>query len=276
MAYPAACQRLRVGGTVSGSTITGGTLIETYGINFSTWEGMLSIPGRSSTNPVNPNRDGVIPRVGGADRPGKLWRERFMTFQMTAFNRDAAGLITLIDGKDAELEANMDSIAELLLASDDLVVLERDMADGTTRFIEVEFGGASTPITRGPIFGASHASYGMAIPMVAPYPFWQSETEFAQAVPGTLSNTGTAPINNPIITFSAAGSLTHDEHSATLTALDACVVDLRRSQAVITQGGSRADNLIRRNKPWWVRFPLGDSTLSGSNVSLTYRLQYLI
>lgn len=274
MAYPVACQRIRVGGTVSGSTITGGTVIESGALNLLTWEGLLGVPNRSATNLVNPNRDGAIPRIGGVDRPGKLWRERFMTLQLVARNRDADGNITT--SKDEHLDANLDDIASLFLASDDLVVLERDMADGTTRFIEVEFSGAATPITRGQVFGSSHAAYSMQLPMTAPYPFWQSSVEQTIAAPGALTNTGTAPIGNPIITFSAAGSLTHDEHSATITASAACVVDLSRSQARITDGGGRADNLIRRTKPWWVRFPVGSSTLSGSNFSVAYRQQFLI
>lgn len=273
--YPTECQRIRVGGTVSGSTITGGTVIESGALNLLTWEGLLGVPNRSATNLVNPNRDGAIPRIGGPTRPGKLWRERFMTLQLAAFNRDADGNITTT--KAEHLDDNLDDIASLLLASDDLVVLEKDMADGTTRFIEVEFSGAATPVTQGPVFGSSFASYALQLPMTAPYPFWQSSVEQNIAAPGTLTNTGTAPIGNPIITFSAAGSLTHDEHDATITVTGACVIDLTRSTARITDGGTtRLDNLVRRTKPWWVRFPIGTSTLSGSNFSVDYRQQYLI
>jgi hypothetical protein len=50
MALPVECQRLRLGGTISGSTLSGGTLIETSGKNLFVHSTYLGIPGKKSGN----------------------------------------------------------------------------------------------------------------------------------------------------------------------------------------------------------------------------------
>lgn len=283
----AECSRLRVGGTVSGDTITGGISIESEAINLLAWDQMLGIPGRDQGNTRNPNRDGMIPRVGTSARPGKLWREKPITLQILAWDRDADGLITSADGRCDHLVGNLDDVAELLLAPEELVVLEMDMPDGTIRWIELEFAGIPTPILRGPVFGSSHAAWSLLIPMVAPYPFWQSsiETDLVVTQAGgaeVLSNTGTAPIANAQLLFAADSVLEHTEYGAEVEAsgivTPPLTVDLRHSRVQITENGSVVKGKVRRNRAAWMRFPRGDSTLTASagDVTVRYRLQYLI
>jgi len=279
--------RLRVGGTVSGDTITGGVSIESEAINLLTWDQVRGLPNRQLGNVVNPNRDGEIPRVGSPSRPGKLWRSKPVTLQVLAWDRDVNGLITSGDGRCDHLEGNLDDVGELLLSAEDLIVLEMDMPDGTTRWMELEFSGVGIPVLQGPVFGSTHAAWSLLVPMIAPYPFWQDseETDLVVTQAGgseTLSNTGTAPIGNAQVLFAGDSILEHTEYGAELEASGVTTppltVDLRGSRVQVTEGGSIVKGKMRRNRAAWMRFPRGNSTLTatGANVTVRYRLQWLI
>ena len=98
---------------MSGSTISGGTLIETSGKNLRLHETYLGIPGKKSSNLTVPWIDGDLARVGSTSTPGKLYRPRLFTLSIIVYGFDDDGLI-LTSGQCEEMETNLDEIKGLL------------------------------------------------------------------------------------------------------------------------------------------------------------------
>ena len=274
MALPVECQRLRLGGTVSGSTITGGTLIETPGKNLRLHETYLGIPSKKTSNLAVPWIDGDLARVGSSSTPGKFYRPRLFTLSIIVYGYDDDGLI-LTSGQCEEMETNLDEVKGLL-SSEALITMERDWADGTTRFLQMEQTGEA--IDRQ---GAVKYSRTLDVPCVAPYPFWQSSTlntETVDAGGGTVTNAGNAPIGNLIAVFAGDSVLTHTEYGATLEVSgSASAVTVDCGARTVTQAGSAADNLLTRNRAYWIRLPKGGGnfTRSAADVTLSWRDQWL-
>ena len=206
--------------------------------------------------------------------PGKLYRPRLFTLSIIVYGFDDDGLI-LTSGQCEEMETNLDEIKGLL-SSEALITMERDWADGTTRFLQMEQSGEA--IDRQ---GAIRYSRTLDVPCVAPYPFWQSSTlntDTVDAGGGTVTNAGNAPISNLIAVFAGDSVLTHTEYGATLEVSgSASAVTVDCGARTVTQAGSAADNLLTRNRAYWIRLPKtgGSFTRSAANVTLSWRDQWL-
>lgn len=266
MAFDTACSRLRLGGTISGSTLTGGTVIDAAGIAISSWDGLLSFPGFRGLNPQLLGSDGQYHRN---DKP---YRAKTLTLNFVAYGRDATGLVTSSVGE--HLEANLEDIMELVAGSGEQAILERDMEDGSTRWIQIQALNPAT-IVRGPLFGTGMGSYSLPVIATAAYPFWQSETRHSDVItPGadTIVNAGNARISNAELVFAGAGSITNDDTGDVLTATAACTVDVGLRQ--ISNGGSPTPGrLDPPNRDWWFRLQKGTTnvTVATSNVTVNYR-----
>jgi hypothetical protein len=273
MSLPIECQRLRLGGTISGSTLSGGTLIETSGKNLFVHSTYLGIPGKKSANLNTPSRDGQYARVGSAAGPGKLYAQRNLTLSLIVYGLDDDGLI--LTSECEEMETNLDEIKDLL-SSEEQIILERDWTDGTTRWIQIEQLGEAFD-TPGPV----KYSKQLLVPCVAAYPFWQSETLNTGTVTGTplvVTNLGNAPIANLLLSYASDAVLSHAAYGATLEvdgSSAAVIVDV--GARTVTQSGSPADNLLIRNKPYWIRLPKAGGTLtrSGATVTVSWRDSWL-
>ena len=128
---PTTCNRLRLGGTVSGSTISGGTSIQN--------DRLFTISPRRTVGASRPARWKPQPSLSSTDSSGGQANDRCprqITLSVEVMDRDANGLIPTTRG--AQWEANMDLLLELVDGNGESVILERDMADGSTRFLECE------------------------------------------------------------------------------------------------------------------------------------------
>lgn len=273
MTYLTSCARLRLGGTISGSTITGGTVIESGGIALVSWDGLLGTPGR----------DGADQKLIGSDgdyrQPGKPYQSRLITLGLIAYDRDATG--SLVTTRREHLETNLDTLLGLLDGNQETVILERDMADGTTRWIELEALDAAS-FVRGQIFGTQHSGYQLTQFMKAAYPFWQSETEYSQAVAGAqaITNAGNARISNMKLSYAGDSVLTHVDTGDTLTIAGATVppVVIDVKARTIVENSVNADNLLGApDKDYWMRWGAGTINLSASaaTVTVTWRDHWL-
>jgi hypothetical protein len=274
MGIPVECQRLRLGGSISGSTLSGGTLIETSGKNLFVHSTYLGIPGKKSGNLNTPSRDGQYARVGSASGPGKLYAQRNMTLSFIVYGLDDDGLVVTGDQCE-EMEINLDEVKDLL-SSEAEIILERDWSDGTTRWLRIEQIGEAFD-TPGPV----RYSKQLVVPVVAAYPFWQSETLYTGTITGTplvIVNNGNAPIPNLSLSYAGDAVVTHAAYGAVLEvdgSAGTVIVDC--GARTVTQSGSPADNLLIRNKPYWIRLPKAGGTLTrtGATVTVSWRDQWL-
>jgi len=260
--FNAACSRLRLGGGIAGSVLSGGTTIDTGGIAISSWAGMLGFSGYSGFDSA------LIATDGQYHRTGKAVRAKTVVLNFRAYGRDATGVVTTSIGE--HLDANLDAILELVAAGGEQAILERDMTDGSTRWIRLQAQAAGS-ITPGPLFGNAMGSYDLPFVMTAAYPYWQSETLHSQVVtPGadTIVNAGNARISNATLTFAGAGSFTNDDTGDVLTTTAACIVDI--GERSITAGGvPTPGRLAAPAADYWFRLGAGTTNVTGAVANVT-------
>jgi hypothetical protein len=256
--------RIRFGGTITGSTITGGTSVESQAIGLTNHSGYLGHPGRSGFN------SRLLGTDGSYYRP-KPTAPRVFTMSVAAWDRDSAGTITAPNGKCEELEDNQDTLLGLIEANGGQFMIERDMEDTTTRWIMAEVNGPAY-FVEGPLFGEVHAAYTLLIPLLAAYPYWQSETLNTEAGGATLVNDGNGRISNSVITLGGSATLENDETGDVIENLDGSAIIVDVGARTVTQGGNPADALLDPATPEWMRFVGGTNNLTTSgSVSISYR-----
>lgn len=265
------CTALRLGGVVSGSTITGGTTIGGQDIAIVAWSGLNGHPGRL------PEPYKVLDRDGAVNDGNWTFRERTLTLNIAAFDRDSTGGYT--DRTD-QLETNIDTLSGLVNGNTTgEVVLEKDRADGTTRWIAGIIMDAY-PLQTGPLFNAQHAAYQAAILLRCPHPWWQSKTLNSQVISGAtgLTVAGDARVSNMTLVFASDSVFTHSDTGDTLQITGsgaATTVDV--GARTVVSGGSPADGLLRPSTRYWMRWTPGtvNVTRSAGNVTVSWRSQWV-
>ena len=265
---PASCNRIRIGGAVTGSALGGGTSIQSDQNFVLTLEGLMGHPGRRGGDIAVPFLDGQL------RRRSKPSNSRSMVLTVEVMDRNEVGGVTTTRGE--QWEENMDLWLSLLDGDGESAILERDMADGTTRWIEVEVLQAFS-FTRG-FLNQDHSSYIAAVPLEAHHPYWQTEQQFSSAFGSAFVPPGTATLFNQVHSFASAGSLNHVASGTSIACSSGAfpvLVDcgLRR----VTQGGADASNRVTLSSGRWIRLPSGNTATFTSTATgtTTYRGQYL-
>lgn len=262
MVYPASCQRLSIDGVS----------IESGALNLVAWTGFMGMPGRRGP----PVRLPTVDRAFQFDYPP--WDTRMVSLAVYAADRDEDLQITDPNGRVGHLETNIDTLLGLFLGarSTGLVKLDREMADGSERFIQFRVTTAS-PMGPGPFFGSTVAAYQIVVVGEAPHPFWQSQTATTEGVNSFTYPSFpdvTAPLINPVFDFSGSSTVENPANGDTITTTGACTVSL--ATRAITSGGSPADNLVSANRAHWMRVMPGDTlTNTGSACDITWRSQWI-
>lgn len=265
---PASCSRLRLGGNITGSALGGGTSIQSDQMFVITLSGLLGHPGRRGANVQVPYLDGAL------RRPRKRSQVRQLTLSIEVMDRDIDGTIPTTRGE--QWEENMDLFMALVDGQGESVILERDMQDGTTRWIEAE--PIAPWVFSDGLRNSSHVSYLGVVPLEAHHPYWQTEQQFTASFGSAFVPPGTATLFNQVHSFASAGVLTHVASGTSITCSAGSfpvLVDcgLRR----VTVGGADASNRITLSSPDWIRLPSGatatfTTTATGSTL---YRGQFL-
>lgn len=256
------CDDLRIGGTLSGSGITGGVSIQDTRIMVSDWSGIFGHVGHSYQPMAVAGRPGVVLTGDG------LPLERFITLPLliTRWNEVSRGAITA-PSEGAQLWDNTDLLLGYL-ANRNGFYLEVDDPDGTSRFA---FCYAVTPAAISQIEWRR-----MAVGLIAPWPYWKlGDTQFSDTASGggTITITGNVPVFDPVITFSGAGTYTNTTAGWTLTTTGACVVDV--GARTVQVGGVNNDNLLTRTDREWAWFEVGANSITRSvSCTTVLRQQY--
>lgn len=261
------CNDLRLGGTLSGTGISGGTSINSTALMVADWSQLLGSWGMSGQMQV------VNGRWGGYISGDLLGRERYPTLNM-AITPLAAGASSGFS--DTQLQTNTDTFLELLTDPDGNY-LEVDMPDGTSRFLFV-YNLDAAPISQPRRFRTISA------PLVSPYAYWkQGGDESTQTISGAANMIveGNREVWDAVIEFSGDGTFTHNDlgWAIEVTGSGAAVtVDL--GARTVTESGSPATNRIRRTPasgkgPIWGWFVAGTNSITTTvSCDVTWRPSY--
>lgn len=253
------CSRLRLGGT---------TLDGIYALHPWSWDGLWGFPGRRGDNQP------VIGRSGSYRVESKEALERRATLGLQ-IRRKASDGSTPLEGCE-HLELNQDTILGLI-GSPDLLTLEWDRADGTTRYLEVEVLDPS-PISQ-------HGDeQRLTVVMMAPYPQWRdADAPTVSAITGgplNINPGGNAPVEDVILSFAATGkltnSLTGDGVAVAHPGGAAIIINLATNE--VTQGGAQAGQYISdidTSRVFHLRPGVNNPlTASAGTISVTHRPQW--
>lgn len=253
------CDDLRLGGTLSGSGITGGTSINSTALYISDWSEVWGYVGLSGSVAE------VAGRPGGYLAGDLLGRPRFLNLNLrvTRWGPSNGGLVEASEAE--QLMANTDLFLSLLTTG---VLLEVDMPDLTSRFLRVNPLDAFN-------FSQPLKMRDTSVPLVADYPYWQTggapDTDSISGA-DTVTTGGTAPVYNAVLVFAGDGTLTHADWTLEVVGSSSAVtVDL--GARTVTQGGLPAPNLLRRSSRDFAWFDPGANsvTAAGTTVSVSWR-----
>jgi len=251
----ATCDDLRLGGTLSGTGITGGTTINNTLLGVEDWSGVLGHTGLGYL-PVE-----VSGRPGGSLTGDGLAKARLLSLNMVITRNGAlaSGPLNLVANTDTFLT---------LLAKPAGNYLEVDMPDATKRFLHVT---ALDPASIGQVRTNRHIS----VPLYSSLPYWHlggNQTSYTSG--GTVTNAGPMTVYDAVIVFAGDGTFANTTAGWSLTitgSSGAVTVDL--GARTVTQAGIPADQLLTRTDRDWGWFLAGANTVTGS-ATVTFRAQY--
>ena len=260
-----ACDDLRIGGTLSGSGITGGVSISDTRIAVADWSGIFGHVAISRQAVGVTGRPGVT-LVGDA-----LPLERVITLPLliTRWNQTTKyGLTEPTFGE--QLWRNTDLLLGYL-ADPDGFYLETDDPDGTTRFV-LGYALSAVPI-------GQTSWRRLTVPILCPYPYWRlggtQQSVFGSGA-GTVTIVGNVNVYDAVLVFAGDGTYTNSTAAWSITitgSSSAVTVDL--GARTVKQAGVDADNLMSRTDREWGFFVPGLNTLARSvSVTTTLRDQF--
>lgn len=260
------CNDLRLGGTLSGTGITGGVSINEAGITVDDWSALFGSAGIYATPQA------VNGRWGSILTGDKLGRDRYPILSILLTGRTTVCPPT--GGREERLQTNTDTFLELLTEPDGNY-LEVDMPDGSSRFLYVY------NLTPGDISQPEYLR-SISAPLYSPYAYWkQGGNQVSQVVSGAtvVAAGGNREVSDAVLSFAGNGTFTHSGLGWAIQVTGAStfpvVVDL--GARTVISGGSPGTNLIRRTPApgkgrVWGWFAAGDNSVT-STVSVTVTLR---
>jgi hypothetical protein len=262
------CDDLRLGGTLSGAGLTGGTSINDTSISVADWSGLFGTVGQSGRLVDVYGRPGVY--VAG----DRLPRNRLLSLAVNIHRFDQESCTP----SELALMENTDTFLDLASTRDG-VYLEVDLPDASTRFTRV------INLDPGPI-NQPAATRSAIIPFVAPWGhWWQGGAQSSDVISGadTLIVAGTQTIYDAVLSFGANGTFTHSGLGWAIEVTGAggfpVLVDL--GNRTVTVAGVPATNRLRRTTVEgegrvWGWFEVGSNSVTATTaVTVTWRNQWL-
>lgn len=258
------CNDLRLGGTLSGSGLTGGVSINDTALSVADWSNILGSWGMSGAVQV------VNGRPGGYLSGDLLGRERYPTLSININELDHSGGLTEPTWQEQK-QANTDEF--LALITDPAGnYLEVDMPDGTTRFLFV-YNLDTAPISQ------PRRQRSINVPLVSPMPYWKAGgTQSTDTISGadTLVNGGNREVYDAVLVFAGDGTFTHSGLGWELEVVGSSgAVTVDMGNRTVTEGGNPADNLLRRTDRSWGWFTPGNNSVTSTvSVGVTWRASF--
>ena len=257
----ATCSDLRLGGTLSGTGITGGTSINDTALSVEDWSTILGSPGMAG---------GVVQvngRPGGYVAGDRLGLPRFPTLNMVVGDLNHSGGLTEPTSAEQK-QTNTDELLALV-TNPAGNYLEVDMPDGTSRFIYV-YNFDAAPVSQ------PRRQRSIRVPMISNYTYWKeggNQSSDTIAGPDSLVVGGNREVYDAVLVFAGDGTFTHSTLGWSLEvdgSTGAVTVDL--GARTVTQASLPADNLLIRNNRNWGWFTVGaNAVTSDVSVAVTWR-----
>lgn len=258
----AVCDDLRLGGTLTGSGITGGTTINGTTLAVEDWSSILGHTGISFT-PVE-----VAGRPSSYLVGDGLPLSRYPTLNMRIKSQ---GECDALDTPADRLLENTDTFMALI-ARPGGNYLEVDLPDATSRFIHVT---ALTPA----LVSQSSQVRRINVPLFSQHAYWHAGgTQSTDTISGadTLVVGGNVTVYDAVLVFAGDGTFTHSGLGWSITiagSTGAVTVDL--GARTVKQAGIDADQLLTRTDNPWGWFISGNNAVTADvSVSVTWRNQY--
>ena len=259
-----ACNDVYIGGTVSGSTISGGTSITEPGKQIQDYGPLWAVPGYKTT------ARNVLGTPGTVIPANRLPNSRRGLLSMAYRNLDANGFESAgaIDTNQAAVHAIVDN--------PDGFLIEWQRSDGVNLWVQAYN-----------LFQATEAMVRRTrfeqIPYESPWPSWQSETEYTDTVNGagqSLSIGGdVSRIYNPTLVFAGDGYFEDDTSGLRVTISGSgSPVTVSRDATTgrwrVLESGSDAPGLATWNDRRVMYLTKGGTFTSTVSVGVTWRRQY--
>lgn len=256
------CNDLRLGGTLSGTGITGGTSINNTALSVQDWSGLLGNPGLAYTPFEVAGRPGAFLVGDGLPRARLL----NLNMQITRWGPVDYGLVEPTE--EEQLVANTDAFLALLQSPQ---YLEVDMPDLTSRFLQVTSIDPS-------FIEQPRRNRAISVPLQGSAYWREGGSQSTDTLNGadSLAVGGNANVYDAVLVFAGDGTLTHSGLGWSLEiagSTGAVTVDL--GNRTVTQGGTPAEELLIRNNANWGWFvPGANATSSDVSVGVTWRDAY--
>ena len=260
----AICEDLKVGGTVGASSITGGTSVSNYALMVFDYSSLWGTVAKRASAQRSIGTPGGV--VTGQELPDS---------RLILLNLRSTDLTTIGGGgTPTQLWANQDTLTSLF-------------TDTGGETIEWILPTESRWIKAYALTGASVLTFGkyrtLSLPLTAPWPYWQSDTEQSQVINGagvsyTIGGT-TQRIYNPKIVFSSNGTFTDVTSGLAMTvAGSAAPVTVERDATTnrwtATEGGSAVPGKIAVNDSRWMFLTRGGTATTTVSCTVTWRDSY--
>ena len=249
----AVCDDLRLGGTLSGTGITGGLSINSTAIHVRDWSAVLGHPGISFTPFEVAGRPGSV-LVGDGLPPA-----RFLTLNMeiTRWGPTSWGLVEPTE--EEQLVQNTDDFLTLL-ANPAGNYLELTLPDTTLRFVHAT---ALDPAS----VQQTERLRRISVPMHAS-PYWRAGgNQSTDTITGadTIVNGGRVNVYDPVLVFAGDGAFTNSTAGWTLTITGSTgAVTVNAGARTVTMGGVPADQVLTFTDREWAWFVPGNNSVTSS------------
>lgn len=265
------CNDLRLGGTLSGSGITGGVSINGTAYSVTDWSSILGLSGVSNSQVEVYGSPGAI---AAGDLLGLPY---FFDLNLAILDRNFAGGLTEATANEQK-QANTDLFLSLLAAAQPQY-LELDMPDGSSRFRRVQAFNPA-PIRQ------PRRLRTISAPMTDNWPYWhEGGNESTDTISGadTLIVGGDVDVYDAVLVFSGDGTFTHTGLGWGIEVTGsggAVTVTLGPPPRTVTEGGNPAPNRVRlhpapnQGRKWGWFEPGNNAVTSDVSVTVTWRDQY--
>jgi hypothetical protein len=221
---------------------------------------------RRGTNHVIPNQ------MGENSDPDKYFNAVPIPLEVTVSETDSAGAVTHTNGRPGHIQENLDSVIALFQRFDQAPLLKMN---------DPEKGEIQRPVElfRGPAPSQNRFTYVLTLRGLDP--FWSEATANNTNPVSGITNDGTAPIHDPIITFTGGTTprLTNTTNGdyVEVGSPGGTPILVDCGAGTVTQGGSSVISQLVTNRDWWYRLGVGTNahTLSGGgSASVEWRAKW--
>ncbi len=236
--------------------------LQTLGWNIDKLDGIDGMPEKRGANLATPYHDGDY------SFDDKFYGSRSFAIRMLVFPQDENGNVNPIEGGAFNLRENLDFLKGLFTANRGLQTFSFEVRDGQGGAVEREIGVE----VLAPFDIAESKKHGLqfTIELVAPRPFWRDSDSKRLEVIGdnytsfSLNIGGNAPEGEAVITFKSLQGGSNPSIECTTSGDRVWVSDIAHyhdeyvldfSKRLFTKNGLRADSLITRRTPQFMRIP---------------------